>query len=256
MKLNKLVLPLIGILTTASVISTRKASNEDAFSAKDAFLPTETRYLAPSDTAYLMQYAIGNGYATDRGSYVEFVPNNQYTIQLLLLIWQANFDFAFPTSPSTIMENFGENLGGRTYTSNQYTMNIRVAQRESLNYRIYHNPSIANTIVGITNGLSTSASIGFGFGVFFEGSWAVSAEFETNFNITYTETESYNKFENIDFNARNYPAGIYDIMIDYCWCNKFFFQFNSNNTISKVGIYGKCPLPNVQYSVVKVGDID
>ena len=186
----------------------------------------------------------------------EFNMKNSTSAQYANMLWNICFSFNMPTSAIQVMNNAGEYLGSNTYTSDRYVAERKFKRKESLQYRVTHNPNVATTQITIENGYSTSTSVGFGFGVYAEGSFYASVKFEESFGINFTNVETYNRSVTLDLSAQNKPKGEYEVYINYYLCNKFFFKFDNNGKLAKVGMYTNCPLPNVDYTVVKVGDID
>ena len=185
----------------------------------------------------------------------EFNMNNSKSAEYADMLWGTCFSYSMPKTIDTIVrQHNGEKIGPKTYTSNKFVTGKTLKNKESLQYRLRHDPSIASSEVSIERGYTVSTTVGIGFGVYAEGSWAVSASFEANFGFTFGTSDGYSATKSINLTERNLSAGEYEVFINYYSCNKFFFNFDNSGKLVKVAMYRNCPLPNVDYSVERVGD--
>ena len=185
--------------------------------------------------------------------HIEFNTTMEPSIITFVQIWNSYMSEQIPTNVSQIKNP--QYLGNNTYTSNLYFFNARKKSSESLNFVVAHNPSVANTKVTIENGVTTNTSIGYGFGVYCEGSWGVNVELGASFGINFTSSKQINQTRTYNLSDQNLSAGKYEVFLDYYICNRFYFQYNNSGNVTKIGMYSNCPLPTLQHSFKKIGEI-
>lgn len=186
--------------------------------------------------------------------HIEFNTTIEPSIITFVQMWNTYMPGQeIPTNVSKI--NVPQYLGNNTWTSNTYYYNARKVGSESLNFVVAHNPSVADTTVVIESGVTTNTSIGFGFGVYCEGSWAVSADLEASFGISVSSSKQISETDTYPLARYNLSAGKYEVFLDYYVCDKFFFQYNNAGYLTKVGLYSNCPLPSLQHSFHRIGDL-